>query len=152
MIVSRRPQYIRRNSAGRLHCDGDAAIRYQDGFAVHALNGVRVPEWLAVKKQSEIDPREFAKIQNAEVRREFVRKVGIEKIARHMDAKVLDRQSDYELLELDLGGRTGKWPCLKMLNPSIKVYHMEFVPKEVRTVRKALEWRNQSGLVPAQLT
>ena len=152
VVVSRRPQCIHRNAAGRLHCDAGPAIRYQDGFSVYALNGVRVPEWLAVKSESEIDPREFAKIENAEVRREFVRKVGIERIATTCGSVCLDKQGDYELLSVNLGGTTGECSYLKMLNPSIGVWHLEAVPPEIDTVAKALSWRNQSDLTPVQLT
>jgi hypothetical protein len=111
-----------------------------------------VPEWLAVKPVDDIDPAEFAKLDNAEVRREFVRKAGIERIAEHCESNILDKQGDYELLSLNLGGATGRWPYLKMKNPSIGVWHMEAVPKGTKKVQEALNWRNQTELVPEQLT
>ena len=94
----------------------------------------------------------IAKIENAEVRREFVRKVGIERIATACGSICLDKQGDYELLSINLGGSTGECSYLKMLNPSIGVWHLEAVPPEVDTVAKALAWRNQSDLAPIQLT
>lgn len=152
VVIFRRPEAIHRNSSGRLHCDNEPALRYADGFSLFVLNGVRVPEELAVKSAAEIDPREFAKIENAEVRREFVRKVGIERIVQACGAVVLDKQGEYELLSVDLGGSTGKWPYLKMLNPSVGVWHLEAVAKGIATVNEALKWRNQSDLLPEQLT
>jgi hypothetical protein len=150
-VISERPTTIKMVNK-RLHCDGGPAVQYEDGLSVWCLNGVRVPKWLAETAFDKIDCSEFAKIDNAEVRREFVRKVGIERIASKMGARSMDKQGNYDLLEIDLGGRTGKWPCLKMLNPSIGVWHLEFVDKACRTVEQALTWRNGTELRPKILT
>ena len=137
---------------GQIHCDGGPAIAYPDGWSVWALNGVRVPQWLAETPAEEIDCIEFAKIENVEVRREFIRKVGIERLCTKLKSEILDKSGDYELHLIDLDGDTGKWPYLKMLNPSIGVWHMECVARECTTVEQALKWRNQSELVPDTLT
>jgi len=109
-------------------------------------------ECLAAENEGAIDARKFAEIKNVEIRREFVRIAGIERIVQAMGAEALDSDGDYELLRVDLLGRTGKVPYLKMINPSMGVWHLEAVPKEIATVKAALVWRNQSGLVPEQLT
>jgi len=114
---------------------------WSDGWGIHALNGVRVPGWLAEQKAEEIDPIQFAKIENVEIRREFVRKVGIERIVQALGGKRIDAAGNYELLEVDLGGSTGKHPYLKMLNPSIGVWHLECVDRTCRTVQQALNFR-----------
>ncbi len=140
--VSERHDVVQLNAEGRLHCNDGPAIHYPDGWSIYALNGVRVPEWLVETPPTDLDARKFAELENAETRREFVRKVGIERIATELGAEVLDRRGDYELLAVDLGGRTGKWPYLKMRNPSIGVWHLEAVVKECATVEQALNWRN----------
>ena len=93
------------------------------------------------------------KEKNAEVRREIVRKIGIERVCQKLNAKVLDKSLNgiYELLNLDLGDGRSR-PYLKMRNPSIKTYHLEGVPIEIDTVEKALNWRNQSEEKPFILT
>jgi hypothetical protein len=151
VVICDRTLHIHKNANG-LHKDGGAALEYLDGTKVWALNGVRVPQWLAEKPIEEIDCAEFARLDNVEVRREFVRKVGIERITSALDTKVLDKQGDYELLMVPLGGETGDWPYLKMLNPSIGVWHLEAVDKSCTTVKEALTWRNQSSLEPEVLT
>ena len=143
--VSERHDIVQLNAEGRLHCDDGPAIHYPDGWSIYALNGVRVPEWLVETPTTDLDARKFAELQNAEIRREFVREVGIERIATELGAEVLDRRGEYELLAVDLGGRTGKWPYLKMRNPSIGVWHLEAVTKECATVEQALNWRNGGG-------
>jgi hypothetical protein len=150
-IITERMSLCKRNANG-LHCDGSPAVEYRDGTKIWALNGVRVPQWLSETSHQKLDPKKFAEIKNAEVRREFVRKVGIERICLALGTKVMDKQKDYELHEIDLGGETGKWPYLKMLNPSIGVWHMECVDKTCRTVKDAITWRNQSDLEPKILT
>lgn len=150
-IITDKMLVCKKNASG-LHCDGGPAIEYRDGTKIFALNGVMVPEWLAVTPANKIKASEFATITNAEIRREFVRKVGIERICQDMETVLLDKQEDYELHEVDLKGDTGKWPYLKMLNPSIGVWHMECVDRTCRTVKDALRWRNQSELKPSILT
>jgi hypothetical protein len=141
-LVAERHCVVSLNPEGQLHCDGGPAVRYPDGYSIWALNGVRVPQWLAESNANEIAPAEFAKLENAEIRREFIRKVGIEQLVLRLGAESIDTQGDYELLVVDLQGETGKWPYLKMKNPSIGVWHMEAVPKGTKTVQEALEWRN----------
>jgi hypothetical protein len=154
-IVCKKPTEIHMKE-GRLHNDGDMSVKYEDGWGIYSLNGVSVPEWLALEKWNKIDPLEFAKIDNAEVRREFVRKVGIERIVEKCGSEVLDKQGDYELILVDLKGETGKHPYLKMKNPSIGVWHLECVDKTCQTVQDALNWRTAhvftDGWNPSVLT
>jgi hypothetical protein len=171
-VISDHPLEIHMKE-GRLHKDGGPAIKYSDGFCIYCLNGVEVPQWLAETTHGKIDPAEFAKLQNAEVRREFIRKVGVERICRELGTECLDKldcrddkvwvkakkefglddqDTVYELHMVNLGGRTGKWPYLKMLNPSLGVWHMEAVDRTCKTVAEALKFRNQSELTPEQLT
>ena len=136
---------------GRIHCEDGPAIAYPDGFEIYALNGVRVPKEVVMTPAEELDPRILLKKKNAEVRREIVRKIGIERVCQRLGAQVLDKKGDYELLNLDLGdGR--RRPYLKMKNPSIGVFHLEGVPPDIDTVEKALRWRNQTDEEPIILT
>lgn len=105
------------------------------------MNGVLTPQWLAETPAQEIDPKKFAEIKNAEVRREFVRKVGVERIVQQVGAEIVDTQGDYSLLLVDLGGDTGVWPYLKMRNPSIGCWHLECVDKSCATVQAAINFR-----------
>jgi hypothetical protein len=123
--------------------------------AARAANKPDAALWLECLETADagaIDPRRFAEFKNVEARREFVRLVGIERIVQALGAKTADRDGDYELLLVDLGGETGETPYLKMLNPSAGVWQLEAAPKEIKTVKEALAWRNQSELIPAQLT
>lgn len=137
---------------GVLHCDGAPSIEYPDGTRCWSLNGVAVPQWLAETPADEIDCNEYSKIVNAEIRREFMRKIGVDTYCKKVGSKIIDKQGDYELHLIGLEGSTGEYPYLKMLNPSIKTWHMECVHKTCKTVDEALEFRNQSKHKPLTLT
>jgi hypothetical protein len=108
------------------------------------LNGVRVPQWLAETPADKLGVKKIAKIDNAEVRREFVRKVGIDRLCYGLKAEVIDSKGDYELLLLDIGDKV-KRPYLKMKNPSIGCWHVEGVPPGTKTVDEANKWRRGPG-------
>ncbi len=152
VIVSENPvlAYITNNEqvfTPVLHHDGGPALLYPDGFAIYALNGIRVPKEIAVAPHSSLDPHLLLHESNADVRREIVRKIGIERICQELNARTIDSYEDYELLILDIGdGR--RRPYLKMKNPSIGVYHVEGVPPEIKTVKEALSWRNGTDEKP----
>ena len=149
--VSERHNTLNRNSEGRLHCDNGPALQYPDGWAIWALNGVRVSENIVTTPAEKLDPAIILKEQNAEIRREIVRKIGIERVCERLNAQCVDKQGEYELLLLDLqDGR--KRPYLKMRNPSIGVYHVEGVHPECTTVEAALKWRNGTADKPVVLT
>ena len=142
-ILCQKPKQINiRNDV--LHKDGGPSVAYADNFNCWSLNGIAVEQWLAETKAEEIDPAKIMKIANAEVRREFVRKVGIDRICFKLKAKCLNKVGDYELLVLKIENREYRY--LKMLNPSIGVWHVEGVPNEIDTVDKALHWRKPEKL------
>ena len=131
---------------GRLHCETGAAVLYQDGFGVWALNGIYMPKELVETPADKINPKVILEIKNVEVRREVIRKVGVETIVKKLGAKVIDKVGDYELLDVDLGSDSGEKryrPYLKMKNPSVAgVFHIEGISPECRTVKEAICYRN----------
>ena len=146
VILQDRPCAIHRNEENRLHNESGMAVEYRDGWGVHALNGVRVPDWLVETKSGDLDPHKLTNIDNAQVRAEFVRKVGIDRCWYKL-AQVVDKSGDYEL------GLIEKKPYLKMLNPSVpELWHVEGVHPSCDSVLSALRWRNGTDEVPVQLT
>ncbi len=150
-VLSQKPQEINLKD-GVLHKDGGAAIKYGGVLDcnIYALNGVVVPDWLALEPSGNIDPAKIGEISNVEVRREFLRKVGLERIKYKLGAKILDAKTynigghelPYELLEMQLGATTCR--ALQMQNPSIDATHVEFVPMTCKTILEA--WNFRTGL------
>lgn len=150
-FVCVRPCEVHRTEAGDLHNEKGPAICWSDGYAEFFLNGVAVDEALVMTPPEKIDPLTLLKEKNAEIRREIVRKVGIERVVSKLGAETIDKRGDYELLLLDLqDGRKREY--LKMKNPSIGVIHVEGVPPGTKTVAAALAWRNGIDEEPAVLT
>jgi hypothetical protein len=148
VVFCQPPSEIHRNAEGQLHCETGPAVKFVDGWGVWALNGVRMTQEIVETPASQLDPKLITTTQNAEWRRELVRKIGIERICEALNAKCVDKEGEYELLMLTLGDRR-KRPYLKMRNPSIGVFHIEGVSPECRTVQQALNFRN--GLTPAMI-
>ena len=144
---------LRRPAVGApiLHCEDGPAIRFRDGFAVWALNGVRVPEYLVTTPADILSPRLLFEELDSSVRREIVRKIGIERVFSVLRPKTIDRRHEYLLLNLDLRDGRSR-PFLKMLNPSTGDWHVEGVHPSCRTVRDALAWRNGTDIPQSILT
>jgi hypothetical protein len=140
-FVSEFPSEINVSSDFRLHNFNGPALLYPDSYSIYKMNGVTV-----TKEQTETSSDKFTKEmilgeKNADVRRELVRKIGIEKAMEILEAKVIDKDMGYELLTLDLGDKRNR-PYLKMKDFSIKAYHIEGVHPDVKTVKEALCYRN----------
>lgn len=137
---------------GQLHSEHGPAVRWPGGQEEYfVLNGVHVPREIVETPASELNPALILRERNAEVRREIVRKIGIERVCEGLQARCIDSQGDYELLLLNLQDGRSR-PYLKMKNPSIGVYHIEGVFPGCETVAQALAWRNQSDVPPSVLT
>jgi len=151
-IVCKRPRYIK-TFKDRLHCDDGPAIEWADGSRWYCLNGVRVPHQLITLSPGDFDPRIILMIENAEVRKEIVRKIGIENLISRLNGQLLDRWNGYELIKLNMPGMQIVPVYLKMTNPSTGAIHVEGVPPEIATCREALSWRVEgTDWNPEQLT
>lgn len=91
------------------------------------------------------------RLKNAEARKVLVDRLGIKRICKELKVEVVDAQDNYELLLFELDDDR-KRPYLKMMNPSIGVYHIEGVHPFCKTVKEALDWRNQTTERPQRLT
>jgi len=150
-FVCIRPCKVSLNNNGDLHCENDMAIKWRDGYGDYYLNGVSVEENIVLTPAEKLDPKIILTEKNVEVRREIVRKIGVEIVCNKLGAKVIDSYKDYELLTLDLGDGRER-PYLKMKNPSIGTYHIEGVHPDCKTVKDALKFRNGTDVEPEFLT
>jgi len=138
---------IVRLNGSQVHSEDGPAVYWAEGEEQYfVINGIHVPQLIVETPASELDPRLILHEKNLDVRREIVRKIGIERICSEL-ATSIDKQDDYELLMLDLGDDTPR-PFLRMKNPGTSAYHVEGVTPELRTVVAALAWRNQTEVPP----
>ncbi|MDE2096214.1 MAG: hypothetical protein KGL39_03145, partial [Patescibacteria group bacterium] len=149
--ISERHDSLHRNAEGRLHADEKAALTYPDGWAIYALNGIRMKSEYVLTPAEKLNPQTVMQEQNADVRRELIRKVGIERMLAVLPNKVVDKVGDYQLLSIRLSEQVTDARFLKMLNPSIGTWHLEGVAPECDTVEKSLNWRNQNMFTNAEI-
>jgi hypothetical protein len=155
-IISDRPTSICLNKLGQTHNEYGVAINYSDELKIYALNGVVVPKYLVETNWNKLDCQMLIKEKNAEIRREFVRKAGIEKVCKDLGAKVIEKGFDHkgqpcELLTLNLNDGRER-PYIKLLNPSIGTFHIEGVPPDCKTLEQAFNFRNGTKEKPIVLT
>ena len=137
--------------AGASKGDRATVIQYPDGFAVYVLNGVVVPREIVEKPGDELSAELIVREKNAEVRRAIINKIGIERVCIELNATVVNKYKNYELIVLEIGAETSR-PYLKMINPSTGTYHIEGVPPDCKTVKAALAFRNKTNKRPKTLT
>ena len=73
--VSERHNVLVRDERGRLHCLDGPACAYPDGWAIYAVHGVRVPEYIVTCPQ-EITIEKINSEKNAEVQRVMIERYG----------------------------------------------------------------------------
>ena len=147
-VISNKPSNILMSN-GQVHSDGSPAIEYRDGFKVWSLNGVRVPQYLAETPTEKLDLEFFKKEQNADVKAEFIKKYGVQRmlsLGKKMDDAHKSKNqwyvdSEYELYNLGSIFNREKAVFLKMKNLTTGTYHVEGVDPSCNTVEEALKFR-----------
>ncbi len=137
-IISQKPTEINLVN-NKLHADGKPALQYADGFCVWSLNGVRVPQYLAETPASNLDIEFFKKEQNADIKAEFIRKYGIDRMVsmgklidtweNHEETNNFEwyKKSEYKLIDMSPIFSTYDYlPYLYMKNQTVPgIYHLE---------------------------
>jgi len=141
-----------------LHNENGPAVYFDRlNTGVYYLNNVRLKKQIVITPADQLSPSLVTTTRNAEVRRELVRKIGLERILSELETETLDKNDKYELITLNLpfGNRRDgnrRRPYLKMLNPSTGTWHIEGVSPNVKTIKEALQYRNNSVDEPIILT
>ena len=155
-IVSQKPTTIKLNENRVAHCDGGPAIEYagrgngKTNIKIFMLNGIRVPEWLAVTPSGNLSDKDYSQLENADQKMEFVRKFGVERMlgmGKKIDSyekynKEWWTRSQYELWDMHcLFEGVPYAPHLKMLNQTTGVWHVEAVSPDCITLEDAVKER-----------
>ena len=139
-----------------LHNSNGPSIKYKNDFELYHLNGVKVTKDIIKIKPEKITVNMILREQNVEVRRELLRKLGIDNFIKKLKTKPVNVSEDkiYELYKIKIGDNI-KATYLKMLNPSLEnTYHFEGVSNNCNTVEQALAWRDSEEVYinPIKLT
>ena len=132
------------------------AVAYGENWERYYLDGMPAPAWLVTTPGDQIDPRKILdrSVANVTLRREFVRKVGLERIYHALKGETLDEK----IIHLKAADKT-LWPCqykltrldfghgfrcnvLVMPNASLPdLWHVEYVPWHCSTIEEAMNFR-----------
>ena len=74
----------------RLHSDKGPALRYRDGWSIYSWHGVQVPQKL-IEEPDSITREDLLGVQNAEVRRSYMERLGAGRFAQLLDLAEVDR-------------------------------------------------------------
>jgi len=139
-IVQDRPLHIKMDEDNRLHCENGPAILYDDGFAVYAWHGVRIPgEWITNK--GSLTPKIALTWENMEQRRAACEILGWVHILNELDAKVLDVDPDPQigtLVEVNIP-EIGKERFIRVLCGTGREFAIP-VPPDMKTALEANAW------------
>ena len=152
-VVCQPPTIINKNERG-LHCENGPALSYNGDNEIWALNGITVPKELVLTPSEELSIDFFKNEKNADVKAEFVRKYGVE---RMLDmGKIVDSyenypdqtnyswwwKSEYELWDMSaIFEGIPYQPYLKMKNQTTGVWHVEAVSPNCKTLSEAVKER-----------
>jgi hypothetical protein len=164
-VIVNNPTSIKRNDANNLHNTAGPALVFGETYKIYCLNGIRMTEEQVMTPASEMSMTDIMKEPNVDIRRELLRKVGLERFLDYTQSREVDRmvvkynnkEIEYLLLDIVLqheGGTTTTARVLKMDNPSINAVHVEGVEEDCKTVKEAIAWRMglDEYVEPEQLT
>ena len=152
-LICERPIRLTVNDAGQFHNESVKAIEYSDGWGLWYLNGISVPEVLVTTDAENLSTDFFTNEKNADVKAEFVRKYGVErmlnfgtKVDTYENYNAEDNpfwyESQYELWDMkNLFVGLDYQPYLKMENQTTGTWHVEAVSPACRTLKDAIKER-----------
>jgi hypothetical protein len=153
-FMCERPLIQSVNGRGQLHCETGPAMVCRDGWEIYSLNGVTVPKELVTTPAEDLSIDFFTQEKNADVKAEFVRKFGVERMIDM--GQIVDTfenypdqnayswwwKSQYQLIDMKTAFPGLEYqPYLKMRNQTTDIWHMEAVSPACRTLKDALKER-----------
>lgn len=94
--MSERPNVLKRDDRGRLHCVTGPALSYPDGWSIYAVHGLWVPEKI-IEQKDKITTKDIDTETNQEIRRILLDFYGMERYFRQSSPKLVSRDSFGEL-------------------------------------------------------
>ena len=128
---------------------------------------IEVPKWLYVTPAEELNPQDYLLLQNADVKAEFARKIGVDRLVvfgtvvdtyenypdnemwAKSEYKIIDmheiipsrRKRDLDGIDRGIAERFSYAPFLYMKNQTTGVYHLEGIHPRCKTLYDAIKMR-----------
>ena len=91
LFASSSPAEIHRDNNNRLHSTTKPSVFFKDGYALYAIHGRILPEWIW-KEKNKITKKQFLEESNAEIRAAIYTILGEKRIMEVLGAKEIDKQ------------------------------------------------------------
>lgn len=140
LVMSDRHKELHVDEVGRPHNTKGPAIEYRDGWKIYAWKGILIEKDIIEKPDSLTVSRIMAE-QNTEVRRVMVDVFGLDRFIIESKSKSLDKQGEYELLEVPFMRNGENMIALKMRCPTTAAVYVHTVRPECSNVEQALAWK-----------
>jgi hypothetical protein len=153
--ISERPDRLRYDAKGRLHCVDGPALRYPDGWSAYCWKGVQVhpshledPEQISLSTiDAIIDPAERNCMIDIMTPERFIKSGGATRICEDETGILWRRNWSY------LGSTVGSWAAVEVTNATAEPdgsrrHYFLRVPWRISTAREAVAWTY--GLTPEQ--
>jgi hypothetical protein len=145
--VSERPDIVKVDAQGRLHCPDGPALRYRDGWCAWAWKGVEVPAW-AIEHPERITLSTLDGTLDPVLRRCLIEIMTPERLIASGAAKRLSRDETGTLWGMTWqyrGVTLDKWSAVEVVDGTLgpngapRRYVLP-VPADLRTAREAVAW------------
>src|SRR5215510_1235599 len=145
--IAERPDTLVTDVRGRLHCAGGPALRYRDGWSVHAWKGVEVPDWMITHPEW-ITPFKIGDTIEPVLRNTMIDIMTPERFITTGVVACVSKDETGVLWRKFWGHRgvtIGTWSAVEVVNgtPDSDGSHKRYiltVPPHVRTVQEAVAW------------
>lgn len=159
VVITCRPNRVKRDDSGRLHCSNGPAITWPNGEEYFFWHGTRVSEKI-IMRPDEITKEDISNEKNSEVSRAIAEKLGWEEYMKRAETVLVDKWFDPDkLLHYELWDFKKRFELtpklLKMESPEIldgtRPYYVEPVDPGLTTCMAARRWqfRNLDGSWPS---
>ena len=153
--IAERPQRLRSDDSGRLHCANGPALVYGDGWSLFAWKGVTVPAWM-IERQKRITIDKIDNMFEPILRNTMIDIMTPERFIRLSSPQCVSRDETGILWRKSWSVRQvpiGSWCAVEVVNGSAEPdgSHKNYVlrvPTECRTAREAVAWTY--GMTAAQ--
>jgi hypothetical protein len=145
--ISERPSALRWDHRCRLHCPDGPALRYRDGWCVHAWKGVQIPAWMIEHPElitpARIDDTFDPVLRNSMIEimtpQRFVQSGTVSKVAEDETGILWRRSWTFR------GVTIGSWCAVEVVNGTpepdgSRRHYFLRVPSRMGTAREAVAW------------
>lgn len=139
--ISDRPEYIKKDDAGRLHSEDSPSIRYRDGWCLYSWHGLTIPAWI-IEEPERINPETIDKETNQELRRAMIERYGY---GNYVSDSPVVHEDTTGRLRKKRNKRGDQIAVVEVLNGSLepdgtrRTYFLS-VPPETKTAIEGVAW------------